>query len=98
MFERLMKERRTPSQPFLFFGEFPLHSGSNLEENMPMESTLEQRVMDLEKRVAELTAKVTGSGSVRKDWRKTVGMLPDDEISREADRLGREWREEQRRP
>lgn len=28
------------------------------------------------------------------DWRRTVGAMPDDELSRSAERLGREWREE----
>lgn len=30
---------------------------------------------------------------VKKDWRSTVGMMPDDEVSRSAERLGRDWRE-----
>jgi len=28
-----------------------------------------------------------------KSWRQTVGMIPDDELSRNAEKLGREWRE-----
>ena len=29
-----------------------------------------------------------------KDWRSTVGTMPDDELSRSAERLGREWRKQ----
>ena len=29
-----------------------------------------------------------------KEWRRTVGMIPDDEVSRSAEKLGREWREQ----
>ena len=32
--------------------------------------------------------------AVAKDWRATVGGMPDDDLSREAARLGREWREQ----
>jgi len=35
--------------------------------------------------------------SKEKDWRLTVGMFPDDEMSREAESLGREWREQANR-
>jgi len=57
-----------------------------------MSQMLEKRVDVLEKRVAELAAKV-GSQLHKKDWPATVGTLPDDEISREADRLGRDYRD-----
>ena len=56
-----------------------------------MPDTIEQRVDELEKRVAELGA-VVGAKPRKKDWLATVGTLPDDEISREAERLGREYR------
>ena len=32
---------------------------------------------------------------LKKDWRRTVGCMPDDEITREAARLGREYRKQQ---
>jgi len=55
--------------------------------------------VDLERKLEELTRKVTGvPASPNKDWRSTVGMLPHDELSEEADRLGREWREKQTEP
>lgn len=56
-----------------------------------MPQTLEQRVDELEKRMAELAA-VVGARPRKKDWLATVGTLADDETSREADQLGREYR------
>jgi hypothetical protein len=55
-------------------------------------STVEDRLANLEKRFADLRAQVPNLTPEKKDWRATVGMMPDDEISRGADRLGREWR------
>ena len=52
-----------------------------------------ERLLDLEKQFAELRALVLRLAPRQKDWRSTVGMMPDDEVSRSADRLGREWRE-----
>ncbi|MCI0535447.1 MAG: hypothetical protein L0Z50_09470 [Verrucomicrobiales bacterium] len=60
-----------------------------------MPETLEQRVQELEKRVAEISAQVLGLRSLKKDWRRTVGSMPDDELTREAERLGREYRQQQ---
>ena len=61
---------------------------------LPMETTLEKRIEDLEEQVSRLTEQVTGvSERPIKDWRSSVGMLPQDQISEQADRLGREWRE-----
>jgi hypothetical protein len=60
-----------------------------------MPTTLEQRVEAVEKKLADLSAQVLGLRSVKKDWTKTVGTLPDDEMSREAERLGREYRKQQ---
>ncbi len=63
-----------------------------------MNATLEQRLENLEKTVAELRAKVLRLSPVKKDWRSTVGMFADDETFDEAVRLGREYREQQREP
>lgn len=49
---------------------------------------IEQRLADLEKQVAQLQ---NGHAS-KKDWESTVGMWKDDELSRQMDRLGAEWR------
>jgi hypothetical protein len=58
----------------------------------PMPQTLEKRVDTLEKRVRELAAAVDAKPS-KKDWLATVGTWPDDQISRDAERLGREYRD-----
>ena len=60
-----------------------------------MSQTLESRVEDLEKKVAELSAQILQLRPVKKDWRRTVGSMPDDDIAREAERLGREYRTQQ---
>lgn len=60
-------------------------------------STMEERVADLEKQFAALEARVLNLAPKTKDWRTTVGMMPDDEISRSGERLGREWREQANR-
>jgi hypothetical protein len=57
-----------------------------------MPATLEQRVNEIEKKVAELGA-IVGAAPRKKDWLNTVGTVKDDALSREADTLGREYRE-----
>ena len=59
---------------------------------------LDERMVALEKELADLRATVLRLHPVRKDWRSTFGTLPHDDMSREADRLGREYREQQREP
>lgn len=51
---------------------------------------LEQRLAELTERVAKLEARVEPERKQR--WQEAFGMMPDDEISREAFRLGEEWR------
>jgi hypothetical protein len=61
-----------------------------------MEATTVQQESQVEKRLAALEeqmAGLLGEGAARKDWKSAVGMWKDDEMSREIDRLGREWRE-----
>ena len=59
------------------------------------ENTLEERVAALEKMVADL---VRDRRPPRiKDWRRTLGMFAGDEVMKEIDRLGREYREADRR-
>jgi hypothetical protein len=43
-------------------------------------------------KVAELGA-IVGVSPRKKNWLATVGTLPDDETSREAERLGRKYRD-----
>ena len=62
-----------------------------------MSQTLEKRVDELERKVAELIAKTLDLRPRQKDWRRTVGTMTDDEMAREAERLGREYRQEQNR-
>ena len=56
-----------------------------------MPQALEKRLDEIEKRVAELGAIIEARPHAR-DWLATVGTLQDDELSREADRLAREYR------
>ncbi len=60
-----------------------------------MSETLEQRVEDLERQVADLSEQVLNLRRPKKDWWRTVGSIPDDEITREAERLGRDYRNQQ---
>ena len=61
-------------------------------------SHLAERLAELERQFTELRDEVLGLKAVKKDWRSTVGMIPDDEISRSAFRLGAEWRRQQTEP
>lgn len=56
-------------------------------------SSLEERFAQLERQFADLRTEVLGLQPGTKDWRRTVGMMPDDELSRSAALLGREWRD-----
>jgi len=60
-----------------------------------MSQTLEERVEELERKVAELRTQALDLRSSEKDWRRSVGSLTDDEMAREAERLGREYRQQQ---
>ena len=63
-----------------------------------MAESIEKRVDELEKKVADLSATVLRLTPQKKDWKSTIGMLREDELSKEADRLGREYRKQQRDP
>jgi hypothetical protein len=56
-----------------------------------MTETLEMRVEQLEKKVAQLTA----DAAHKKDWRRTVGIFKNDRDFEEAARLGRDYRQQQ---
>jgi|SRR5690349_13345096 hypothetical protein len=60
-----------------------------------MSQALEKRVEELESKVAELSAQVLQLQPPKKYWRRTAGSMPDDEITREAEGLGREYRKQQ---
>ena len=59
-----------------------------------MSQTLEQRVEELEKKVAELSGKSSLAVRSKDPWR-TFGIFKDDPDFQEAVRLGREYREQQ---
>jgi len=59
-----------------------------------MPQTLEKRVTELEKKVAELSAQPIRSNR-KKDWRRTIGIFRKDSDFEEAVRLGREYRDKQ---
>jgi hypothetical protein len=54
--------------------------------------TLQERVAELEKKVAQLMANPN-----QKDWRRTLGMFTGDEIMKQIDEEGRKIREKERR-
>ena len=60
-----------------------------------MSQTLEQRVEALERKFSGLSARLVNVRRPKKDWRATVGTLQDDEMTQEAERLGREYRTQQ---
>ena len=60
-----------------------------------MAQTLEERVAELEKKFAALSAQVLGFQPRKKDWHRTIGSIPDDELTREAEQLGRAYRKQQ---
>ena len=59
-----------------------------------MSQTLEKRVEELEKKVAELSSQPSPAVRKKDPWR-TFGIFKDDPDFQEAVRLGREYREQQ---
>ena len=57
---------------------------------------LEARMQQLEHQVAQMAAQLLRLSPPVKDWRLTVGKFQDSPISREADKLGEEYRRSQR--
>ena len=60
-----------------------------------MSQTLEERVDSLEREFSQLRTQVLSLKQSGKDWRRTVGVLEDDDLTREAERIGREYRQQQ---
>jgi hypothetical protein len=58
--------------------------------------TLEERVAAVEQRLAELTASPPVSADV-KDWRRAIGLFPNNALMKEIDAAGQAWRERDRR-
>jgi len=63
---------------------------SNASQSSP---SIEERFARLEEQFHALRTEVLGLRPQTKDWRRAVGVMPDDEISRSAQQLGREWRQ-----
>jgi len=59
-------------------------------------ASLQERFDALEREFAIVRDRVLEIKPVKKEWRNTVGMMPDDELSREAQNLGAEWRKGER--
>ncbi len=57
--------------------------------------TLEQRVSELERKVARLMANSSASSS-QKDWRRSLGMFAGDEMMKRIDAAGQAIREKER--
>ena len=57
-------------------------------------ATVEERLNRIEREFDELKHEVLGPKPRAKSWRQTVGAIPDEELSRGAEKLGREWREQ----
>jgi len=57
-------------------------------------ATVEERLTFIERAFYELKHAVLDLKPRIKAWLQTVGTIPDDEISRSAEKLGREWREQ----
>ena len=53
---------------------------------------MRQRLTNLEAEFAALQSRVLGATPRTRDWRRTAGTFPRDEVTLEAERLGREWR------
>lgn len=75
-------------------GEFDVANLLAINYALTMSQMLEQRVEQLEKRVAQLSEGVVPSNR-KKDWRRTIGIFQNDPDFEEAVRLGREYREQQ---
>lgn len=58
-------------------------------------ASLEQRVAELERKMAQLIA--MPNGATNKDWRRTIGMFSGDEFMKSIDTEGQRIREADRR-
>jgi hypothetical protein len=58
-----------------------------------MSQTLEKRVQELERKLAELTSGVPAPKPGKKDWQRTFGLSRGDAGFKEMAKLGRQYRE-----
>lgn len=69
--------------------------GTEIAHISDMPDTLEKRVEMLERKFSELSARLLNLQQPQRDWHATVGTLQSDEMTQEAERLGREYRAQQ---
>ena len=63
-----------------------------MSKTLAKRPTVEKRLAALETGFDALRDKILGLVPVTKDWRSTVGVLPDDAMTRRAFRSGAQWR------
>lgn len=64
---------------------------TSLQEEL---DAMRERLTDLEAEFAALQSRVLGTPPRERDWRRTAGTFPRDEVTLEAERLGREFRKQ----
>ena len=74
------------------------YSPFKMSASVPPVASLEERLTGLEQQFEELRQQVLATRPREKDWRRTVGTFPRDEMTLEAERLGTEWRNRQTAP
>ena len=63
-----------------------------MSKTVTKRATVESRLASLETEFESLRDKVLGLAPLAKDWRSTVGTLPDDAMTRRAFKSGAQWR------
>ncbi|MDZ4405970.1 hypothetical protein [Prosthecobacter sp.] len=63
-----------------------------MSKTLTKRPTVGARLATLETEFEVLRDKVLGLAPVAKDWRSTVGVLPDDAMTRRAFKAGAQWR------
>lgn len=63
-----------------------------MSKTLTKRPTVGARLATLETEFEALRDKVLGLAPVTKDWRSTVGVLPDDAMTRRAFKAGAQWR------
>lgn len=63
-----------------------------MSKTLAKRPTVGKRLAALETEFDALRDRLLGLAPVTKDWRSTVGVLPDDAMTRRAFRLGAQWR------
>jgi hypothetical protein len=63
-----------------------------MSKTLTKRPTVGARLATLETEFEALRDKVLGLAPVTKDWRSTVGALPDDAMTRRAFKAGAQWR------